>query len=119
LQAVLTRAWEAAATVEATRVMAILAAETSAQEATTTCDSTTIHVKEVEDWATLVEREVWERVLRVEVENATLLASAREDVESLVRKVALLKGELAEVPRAREVAEDNFRGLSDDAARGV
>jgi hypothetical protein len=37
----------------------------------------------VEDWATLVERKAQERVSRVEVENATMLASAREDAEVL------------------------------------
>jgi hypothetical protein len=44
----------------------------------------------------LVEREAWERVPRMEAENATTLASAREDAEGLVQKIALLEGELAE-----------------------
>jgi hypothetical protein len=55
----------------------------------------------------------------VETENATALASAHEDVEGLVRKVTLLEGELAEAHRAREVAEENFYGLSDATADGV
>jgi hypothetical protein len=37
----------------------------------------------VEDWATLAERKAQERVSRVEVENSTTLASAREDAEGL------------------------------------
>jgi hypothetical protein len=35
-----------------------------------------------------------------EVENAMMLASAREDAEGLTRKVALLEGELVEVRQA-------------------
>jgi hypothetical protein len=73
----------------------------------------------VEDWATLAEREAQERVSRVETENAVVLASACEDAEGLVRKVALLEGELAEARRAWEVAEEKFHDLSDAAARGV
>jgi hypothetical protein len=42
-------------------------------------DSATLHVKDARDWATLAEREALERVSRVEVENATPLASAHED----------------------------------------
>jgi hypothetical protein len=55
----------------------------------------------------------------VEVENVAVLASAREDIEGLVRKVNLLEGELAEARRAREVAEENFHGLSDAVADGA
>jgi hypothetical protein len=54
----------------------------------------------VEDWATLAERETLERVSRVEVENATMLASTSEDAESFVQKIALLEGELMEERRA-------------------
>jgi hypothetical protein len=39
-------------------------------------------------------------------------------VEGLVQKITLLEGELAEACRAREVAEENSRGLS-NAARSV
>jgi hypothetical protein len=39
-----------------------------------------------------VESEVWERVLRVEAENAMVLASAHEVVEGLVWKVTILEG---------------------------
>jgi hypothetical protein len=47
-----------------------------------------------------VEREALERVSRVEVENAMMLASAHEDAEGLARKVALHKDELTVVHRA-------------------
>jgi hypothetical protein len=47
-------------------------------------DSATLHVKDVEDRATLAEREAWERVSTMEMENTTTLASAREDAEDLV-----------------------------------
>jgi hypothetical protein len=43
------------------------------------------------------------------------LASAREDAEGLVRKIALLEGELAEACRDREVAEENSCVLSNIA----
>jgi hypothetical protein len=48
----------------------------------------------------------------MEVQNAMALASAHEDAEGLVRKIALLEGEFAEERRARELAEENFCGLS-------
>jgi hypothetical protein len=41
------------AIIEATRVMTVIAAETSAQEATTVRDSTALHVKDVVDRAAL------------------------------------------------------------------
>jgi hypothetical protein len=66
-----------------------------------------------------VKREARERVPRVEVENTTLLASACEHIEGLVRKVTLLNVELAEARWAREVAEENIYGLSNTAADGV
>jgi hypothetical protein len=52
----------------------------------------------------------------VEAENTIALASVREDVESHVRKIALLEGELAEECRAREVVEEKSCGLSDAVA---
>jgi uncharacterized protein with gpF-like domain len=110
-----TQAWEVAAVVEVTRVVMELATGTSAQEAAVARDSATIHIKDVEDWATLAEREARERVSRVEAENAAVLPSAREDAEGLVRKITHLEGELAEVSQAREVAEENSCGLSDVA----
>jgi hypothetical protein len=75
-------------------------------------DSAALCVKDVEDRATLAEREALEMVLRVEAKNAVVLASAREDAKGLVRKIALLKGKLAEERRAREVAEENSCDLS-------
>jgi hypothetical protein len=48
-----------------------------------------------------------------EVKNAAPLASAREDTEGLVQKVAFLKGELAEVRRVWEVVEQKFYSLFD------
>jgi hypothetical protein len=89
---------------------------TSAQEAAATRDSASIRIEDAEDRAALVKMEARERVSRVEVENAMALASACEDVEGLVRKIALLVGEHAEVHRAQEVAEEKSRGLSDAAA---
>jgi hypothetical protein len=50
-------------------------------------------------------------VLRVEAENAAVLAFIREDVEDLVQKIALLKGELAEARRTWVVVEENSRRL--------
>jgi hypothetical protein len=77
-----------------------------------TQNSTARRVKDAEDQASLVQRESQERVLGMEAESATSLASAREETEALVRKIALLHGELAEVRRAREVAKETTRGLS-------
>jgi hypothetical protein len=37
-----------------------------------------------------VEREAQERVLRVKVESVAVLASSREEIDSLVQKIALL-----------------------------
>jgi hypothetical protein len=81
LQVEVTWAWEATATAEATRVMTVLAAYTSAQEAAAAQDSIALRVKDAEDQATPVERESWERVSRVEAENAVVLASTHEDAE--------------------------------------
>jgi hypothetical protein len=44
----------------------------------------------------LVEREAWERVLRVDAENVVIFASAHEDGERLVQNITLHEGELAE-----------------------
>jgi hypothetical protein len=52
----------------------------------------------------------------MEAENAVALASAHKNVEGLVRKIALLEGELVEERRARELAKENSRGLSDAVA---
>jgi hypothetical protein len=55
----------------------------------------------------------------LEVENAPALESAPEDAEGLVRKVALLEGELVEAHRAREVVEEKFHSLFDAAPKGA
>jgi hypothetical protein len=112
LQAEVTWAREAAAAAEAARVVAVLVVETSAQEATAARDSTTTIVRDAEDQTAHVETEAQERVSRVEVQSAAALASAREDAEDLARKIALLEGELVEARQAREVVEENSRGLS-------
>jgi hypothetical protein len=62
--------WEETAAMEVARVTAVLAAETSAQEATAAWDSATFCIKGAEDRAALVERQAQERVSRVEAENA-------------------------------------------------
>jgi hypothetical protein len=109
------RAQEAATAVEAAHVTAILAVETSTKEAATAQDSAALHIEDEEDRATLVEMEARERVLRVEAENAATLDSTRQDTEGLVQKIALLEGELAEECRARKLAEEDSRSLSDTA----
>jgi hypothetical protein len=76
------------------------ATETSAQEAAAVWDNIALHVKDAEDRFTLVEREALESVSRVELKNATALASAREDAKGSIRKITLLGGELAAEHRA-------------------
>jgi ribonuclease D len=49
------------------------------------------------------------------MENIVTLAYAHEDEEGLIQKIALLEGELAEARRAREVAEEKSRVLSNAA----
>jgi hypothetical protein len=84
LLAEVTRAREAAATVEASHVAAVLVTETSAWEVTMAWESIIAHVKDVEDRATLAKRVAQERVSKMEVESITTLVSAREKVEGLV-----------------------------------
>jgi hypothetical protein len=100
-----TREWEAAIAMEVARVTVVLAIETSTQEVAAAQDSVALHVKDVEDRSTLVEREVLEWVLRVKAENTVTFASTHEDVEGFVRKIALLEGELVAERRAREVTK--------------
>jgi hypothetical protein len=113
LLAEVTQAWEAITTAKAACAMAVLVAETSAQEATVTWDSTAALVKGAEDRAALTRNEVQERVSRVDEDSIMALASACNEIESIVRKVTLLEGELAEVRWACEVAEETAHGLSD------
>jgi hypothetical protein len=79
-----TQSPEATAAVEASRIMTMLAIETSAREASAMWDNAALHVKDVEYPTTLVEREELERMLRAEAENVVALASAHEDVKSLI-----------------------------------
>jgi hypothetical protein len=104
LLAEMTQARDTAAAAEAAHVMAVLAVETSAREAAATQDSAALRVKDAEDRAVLAEREALERVLRVEVENATVLASAHEEAGGFVQKITLLEGELAAERWARVVS---------------
>jgi hypothetical protein len=46
---------------------------------------------------------------RAKAENAMMLASAHEDAKGLVRKIALLEGELAAERQAGEVSEREHR----------
>jgi hypothetical protein len=69
----------------------MLAVETSAQEAAAAQDNATLRVKNAEDWDALAEREALERVLRVEVDNAMVLASACEDDKGFAHKTPFLK----------------------------
>jgi BMFP domain-containing protein YqiC len=105
LLAEVTHAREAATATEATHVMTMLTAETSGREAATVCDSATLHVKDAKDWAALVEREALEMVSRAEADNTVALASAREEAEGIVQKIALLEDELAAERQAWEVSE--------------
>jgi hypothetical protein len=109
LLAKVNRVREAAAAVEAARVTAMLVAETSAQEATAVQDSATLHVKDAEDRATLVEREDLERVLRSKAKNTAALASTCEDAEGFVWKITLFEDELEVERQAREVSERERR----------
>jgi hypothetical protein len=53
-----------------------------------------------------------------EAENVPVLVPIWRDVKILVRRVALLEGELAESCRAREVAEEKVFDLSSSSAEG-
>jgi hypothetical protein len=83
--------------VEVARVTVVLATETFAQEAAAAWDSIIVCFRDMEDWTSLAERDYWERVSRVEAENAVALGSAHDDTKGLVWQVALLEGEFAEV----------------------
>jgi hypothetical protein len=95
------------------RVATILLVDIYAQEDTTARDSAVICIKDMDDRATLAQREAQVRVSRVEAETTVENASTHEDVEGLVRMIAFLEGELVEARWAREVAEENSHGLFD------
>jgi hypothetical protein len=113
LLAVVTQAKQAAVIAEAARVVAMFAAETSAQEAAAPRHSATLHVKDAENRAILVEKEALERVSRAEARNAMALASAHEDAEGFARKIPFLKTSLPQSVRLgsylRGSAENNSR----------
>jgi hypothetical protein len=97
--------------VEATHVAALHAVDTSAWEAVAAWDSATLCVDDAEGWATLSEGGgvALERVLRVEVETSTTLASTREDAKGFAQKITLLEDELVTERRAREVCKMEHR----------
>jgi hypothetical protein len=68
-------------------------------------DDAALRVKDAENQANLAEREVLERVSRVEVKNSAMLSYAREEAEGFVWKIALLEGELAAEDQAWEVSK--------------
>jgi hypothetical protein len=51
--------------------------------------------------------------------NVIVPAPIRGDAGDLIRKTALLEGELAEAHRAREVAEERFRRLMNSSSEGA
>jgi hypothetical protein len=53
-----------------------------------------------------------------EPESVAVLVPVRRDVKALVRRVALLDGELEEACRAQEVAEQKVRDLLSSSAEG-
>jgi hypothetical protein len=52
----------------------------------------------------------------MEAESTAVHAFACEEAEGLAQKIALLEDEPVEMHQAREVAEENSRGLSDTEA---
>jgi hypothetical protein len=87
----------------------MLVAETFVQEAVVTQDSATLLVKDAEDQAALSKGEVLERVSRVKVENAVVLASAHEDAEGFAGKITLLEDERDMECQTRVVSEREYR----------
>jgi hypothetical protein len=70
--------------VEAACATTVLTAEASTRETAVAQDGATLRIRDVEDQANLVEREVLEWVSRAKVENSRALASAHDDAEGLV-----------------------------------
>jgi hypothetical protein len=62
--------------VEAACATTVHTREAFAREVVVAQESVTALVRDARDWATLADREAWERVSRVEAESATALASA-------------------------------------------
>jgi hypothetical protein len=92
--------------------VAVLAIETSTQEAIAAWDNATLRVEDAEGWAALAEREVLEQVSIVEAKTTAALAAAREDVEGFLRKIVLLEDELAAKHRAGRCPRGSTEGSS-------
>jgi hypothetical protein len=90
--------------------------EASAREAALAQESIVAVVRDAEDWASLSKREARERVLRVEAESTTALASAHGEVEDLAQRVALLEGELAEARQSQDTTKEKSQGLTNVVA---
>jgi hypothetical protein len=104
-----TRMREVVAAMEAARAVSVLTAKASAWEAAMAWDGATLRIKDAEDRATPAEREALEWVSRAEADNSVELASARDDVEGLTQKIAVLESELAKERRARKMSEREHR----------
>jgi hypothetical protein len=89
LWAEVTRTRGAVAAAETAHAAAMLAVEASAWEAITVRDGATLRIKDAEDRAALVKREVLERISRAEAESPTTLTSTRDDAEGLAQRIAL------------------------------
>jgi hypothetical protein len=101
--------------VEATHATVVRATVASSQEAIVAWESAAALAMEVDNQATLAERLARERLSRMEAGSATTLASACRVAEGFARRISLLKGKLAEVHQARDMAEVNSQGLSNMA----
>jgi hypothetical protein len=103
---------------KAAHAMVVRVVGAFAQEAMAVRESAATLVRDAEDWATLAEKGARERLVSMEAECATVLASAREETEGFTRRIGLLKGKLADARQAQDVVEENSQGLSDAAADG-
>jgi hypothetical protein len=113
LWAKVTRMREAVAAAEAAHAVAVFTTEASTREATVAWDRATLRIKDVENQAALVEREVLERVSWAEAKNSTALTSAHDNAEGLVQKITHLESELAEEHRVHETSEREHRECFD------
>jgi hypothetical protein len=114
LQEELIQVWEATAAMEATRAEVVRAVAASAQGSARHGRETQPRSREAR--VTLAEREAWDRVLKTEMESTASLAFVCGEVDEFARKVALLEGELADMHQAWDMADANFKGLSDRVA---
>jgi hypothetical protein len=65
-------------------------------------------IKEAEAQNASIEREAREMVLKVEQENAALLASIHEEASEPTQRVTFLEGKLEDARQTRDTAEANF-----------